>query len=104
MDVSYEIETLLRREGISQAVLAQRASVSQSTVSRARSRVPLRRSKQYERLCSYIHKELETIMLPGTARDALAEIWDGSPAHAEALAVLIRASGELWRASSEESI
>lgn len=104
MDVPHEIEALLRREGISQTVLAQRVSVSQPTISRARRRVPARRSKQYEKLCNFIHKELETIALPETARDALAEIWDGSPAHAEALAGLIRASGELWRAGSEEGI
>ena len=104
MDVPHEIEALLSREGISQAVLAQRASVSQPTISRARRRVPVRRSKQYGKLCSYIRKEWQTIALPETARDALADIWDGSPAHAEALAGLIRASGELWRASSEEDI
>lgn len=102
MDVPYEIEALLNREGISQAVLAQRASVSQPTISRARRRIPLRRSKQYERLCIYIRNELKTIALPGTARDALAEIWDGSPAHDDALAGLIRASSELWRTDGEE--
>lgn len=104
MDVPYEIEALLSREGISQAVLAQRASVSQPTISRARRRVPLRRSKQYEKLCSYIRDELKTVALPGTARDALAEIWDGSSAHAEALAGLIRASSKLWRTGSEKGI
>jgi transcriptional regulator with XRE-family HTH domain len=104
MDVPYEIEALLRREGISQAALAKRASVSQPTVSRAKRRVPVRRSKGYEKLCSYIQQELKAIVLPGTARDALAEIWDGSPAHDEALAGLIMASGELRRANSEEGI
>jgi hypothetical protein len=104
MDVPSEIEALLRREGISQTVLAQRALVSQPTISRARRRIPLRRSKQYEKLCIYIRKELEALALPGTARNALAEIWDGSPAHAEALAGLIRASNELWRPGGEEDI
>lgn len=78
------------------------AGVSQSTVSRAKRRSPERRSKSYGRLCNYIQQESESVSLPGPARDALAEIWDGSPGHAEALAVLIRAAGDLCRAGGTE--
>lgn len=97
MDVRTELAVLLKRKGITQAELAKRAGVSQPTVSRARRRVPARNSDGYARLCNYIQQELDEIALPGAARDALAEIWDGSPAHAEALAALIRAAGDLSR-------
>ena len=86
MDVAKELNTLLSRQGITQAELARRAKVSQPTVSRAIRRAPERRSKGYARLCNYIHEEIDEVPLPAPVRDALAEIWDGSPAHAEALA------------------
>jgi hypothetical protein len=76
--------------------------VSQPTVSRAMRKAPERRSKSHARLCSYIRKEVDEIPLPAPARDALAEIWDGSPAHAEALATLIRAAGDLRRTDGTE--
>jgi transcriptional regulator with XRE-family HTH domain len=102
MDVSAQLEALLAREGITQSELARRADVSQPTVSRARRRAPERNSQSYARLCNYIQKELDRVALPGPARDALAEIWDGSPAHAEALATLIRAAGDLSRTEGTE--
>jgi transcriptional regulator with XRE-family HTH domain len=102
MDVAKELKALLSRQGLTQAELARRANVSQPTVSRAMKRVPERRSKSYARLCSYIRKEVDEIPLPAPARDALAEIWDGSPAHAEALATLIRAAGDLSRTGGTE--
>lgn len=97
MDVARELNALLSRQGISQAELADRAEVSQSTVSRALRSVPARRSRSYAQLCSYILQQKDEIHLPVPARDALAEIWDGSPAHAEALATLLRAAGDLSR-------
>ncbi|MBN9623456.1 MAG: helix-turn-helix transcriptional regulator [Actinobacteria bacterium] len=102
MDVTSELKALLSRKGISQSELANRAKVSQSTVSRAMRSEPSRKSKSYARLCSYIHKETDEISLPAAVRDALAEIWDGSPAQAEALATLIRAAGDLSRNSGTE--
>lgn len=101
MDVPAEIEALLK-SGLTQSSLAEKANVSQPTVSRARRRVPLRRSKEYERLCSYIQMRRKAAALPEPARNALVEIWDGSPEHAEALATLIRASQDLWRGTSKE--
>ncbi len=97
MDVPAQLDALLARDGITQAELADLAGVSQPTVSRARRRVPRRNSESYSRLCRYIREESEEITLPRTVCDALAEIWDGSPEHAEALATLIRAAGDLGR-------
>ncbi|MBS1885714.1 MAG: helix-turn-helix domain-containing protein [Actinobacteria bacterium] len=102
MDVSVELKALLDRVGISQAELARRAGVSQPTVSRAMKRAPARKSDSYARLCNYIRQESNEIPLPGPACDALAEIWDGSPTQAEALAALIRAAGDLSRAGATE--
>lgn len=97
MDVTNELKAHLDRQGITQAELARRANVSQPTVSRAMKKAPERKSKSYARLCSYIRQQVDEIPVPGPARDALAEIWDGSPAHAEALATLLRAAGDLSR-------
>jgi len=102
MDVPSELETLLRRDGITQSELAARAGVSQPTVSRAKRRVPVRISDGYGRLCSYIRQELNETSLPPQARDALAEIWDGSPTHDAALAALIRAIVDLSRSDGTE--
>lgn len=102
MDVSIELKAFLSRTGITQSELAQRAEVSQPTVSRAMRREPVRRSESYARLCNYIRKEVDEITLPSPARDALSEIWDGSTAHAEALATLIRAAGDLSRTGGTE--
>ncbi len=102
MDVPAELESLLKHKGITQSELAERAGVSQPTVSRARRRVPGRNSRSYRQLCSYIRKELNEISLPNPACDAVVEIWDGSPEHAEALATLIRAAGNLSRAANPE--
>jgi transcriptional regulator with XRE-family HTH domain len=101
MDVPAELDALLRREGMTQAELAEKARVSQPTVSRAKRRVPRRNSESYSRLCSYIREVSREISLPRTVCDALAEIWDGSPEHAEALAGLIRAAGGLGRTKDD---
>lgn len=102
MDVPSELETLLRRDGISQSELAKRVGISQPTVSRARRRVPARISDEYGQLCSYIRKELDETSLPPQVCDALTEIWDGSPAHDAALAALIRAIVDLSRSEGTE--
>jgi hypothetical protein len=62
----------------------------------------MRKSESYKHLCTYIHRDTQEISLPGPAREALAEIWDGSPAHGEALARLIRAAGDLSRIEGTE--
>lgn len=100
VDVRSTIQATLAREGISQASLAKRAGVSQSTVSRAMRRIPAKQSSAHRQLVSYMQNRgpLE----PPPALDALRQIWDGSEAHAAALARLILASGELWPLLGED--
>lgn len=100
VDIRSTIQAALTREGISQASLARRAGVSQSTVSRAMRRTPAKQSAAHRQLVSYMQNigPLE----PPPALDALRQIWDGSEAHAAALARLIFASGELWPLLGED--
>lgn len=87
------LRALLDRRGISQSALAREAGVSQATVSRAISGTRIRAGRARAQLFNYIHSEVPG---PQHAIDAMREIWDGTTAHEEALAVLIRASGGLW--------
>ena len=88
----------LDREGISQGELANRAKVSQPTVSRALRRRPGRHTRAYRRLVSFIHEQSggPGFSPPSTVAEAVESVWDGSLAHEQALAALIAVSGELW--------
>ena len=87
----------LIRERISQKELANRARVSQPTVSRALVREPKRYARAYDQLISFIHKQSgEPGLLPPTIADAVEEVWDGTEAHEKALARLIESSSQLW--------
>lgn len=94
-DVTQLTRAYLRITGETQVTLASKAGVSQSTVSRAINVIPDRNGAAKARLCIYIQNALADASLI-SAVDALTEIWDGSEAHANALATLIAASGELW--------
>lgn len=94
-DLASEIGKFLSREGLSQSMLAQRAGVSQSAVSRAVSGSPRRSGRARRKLVEYMRQAQEPPELRPTL-DAVAATWDGSEAHAEALARLILASGGLW--------
>lgn len=80
---------------MSQTTLASRAGVSQPTVSRAARGEPMRPGRARDRLLAYL-QEQGTISGFDVAAAVLREIWDGSDAHAEALAQLLRASQALW--------
>jgi transcriptional regulator with XRE-family HTH domain len=78
---------------LTQAELAQRAGVSQSAVSRILSgRAAQREGRARRRLLELVGEGAGV----RPALTAVSEIWDGSDAHAQALAALIRASAELW--------
>lgn len=103
MDVPRTLAALLQREGLTQTALAERAHVSQASVSRALRRVPTRNSPEYARLCSYIQIVQDGAARPREATDALTEIWDGSSAHDQALATLIQAVGGVTRSRTLET-
>ena len=93
MDGAALVSAYLERSHINQAELAQRAKISQATISRALARKPSRRSAASERLFTYIHENMPP---PPQAVDALSRVWDGTDMHAAALANLILASNDLW--------
>ncbi len=94
-ELARAIEALLNAEGITQNTLAKRARVSQATVSRAR-RGPLERNgAAHGRLVRYM-QEYSASRTPAPAAEVLRDVWDGTEAHALALAALLRASRELW--------
>src|SRR5437879_2804494 len=81
---------VLRTEEISQAELARRVEVSQSTVSRVLRTEPLRHGPARRKLVNFMHQG----GLGGGAerlQAAFRRIWDGSDEHAEALARIIAA-------------
>ncbi len=88
------IADVLKREGISQAELANQIGISQSSVSRALGRPTKRRGRAHARLVAFMHQGGA-----GKGRDRFEEaflrVWDGSPEHAEALARIIAACGGL---------
>ncbi len=98
MDLPTAIRAHQAARGITQEELAKRAGVTQEAVSRASRQHPRRMGAQMRRLSLYMQQHAER---PEAALEAATEIWDGSEAHAEALAGLIRASKALWPALRE---
>lgn len=96
MTLGKAISSAMQREGITQDEVAKEAGVSQSTVSRRARWEPRRRSGAQARLHGVMQQHAVDGGRPVEVLDALQEIWDGSAAHAKALASLLRASGELW--------
>lgn len=99
-DPSLRTEALLIAEkaktfGLSQEHIASALGASQSQVSRVLSGAGKRRSKLFERVCKYVLSratpaaKLDASKHPALSA-ALAEVWDGSEEHAEALALVIR--------------
>jgi transcriptional regulator with XRE-family HTH domain len=103
MDLRTAITELLEREGITQKVLAERAGIHQTTVSRALKRQPQRNTAAYASLCRYMQQNAATsISSASPVMDAVRDTWDGSDEHAAALAKLILASRDLWPSLGEE--
>jgi arginine repressor len=95
VELGEAVRIILEREGMTQAELAERVGVSQATVSRAMNQQALRPSQARARLFSFM-QEQKVGPDPDPAFRAIREVWDGSTAHAAALARLVRASRELW--------
>jgi hypothetical protein len=100
MDLRAAIRAYMARESVSQSEVAKRAAVSQSTVSRALKRQPIYSGRARAKLFIFMHKQPKATTAP--VQTALGLVWDGTDAHAEALADLITASGRLWPGLREE--
>ncbi len=91
---------LAKKHGLTQSSIAAALNVSQSQVSRVLSGESKRRSRLFNEVCKYV-KLRATPTVSSNPRDspelmsALAEVWDGSLHHAEALAIVIRSLGGL---------
>lgn len=95
-----DMRIALGRLALTQAVLAERAGVSQAAVSRLLERPPNSNGRAFKRLCVYAHsKHNERRPMLSSSREgaalvaALEEVWNGTPEHAQALAAMIRAAG-----------
>lgn len=90
----------LRRSGITQIALAEELGVSQSQISRVLSGKSSKRSKLLAKICNYAFKPppaaaAEAVRQNEELIKALAETWDGTQEHAQALATVIRSLGGL---------
>ena len=94
-------QRLAQRHGLSQTAIAAGAGVSQSQVSRILAgKAFRRRSKAFDRVCSYVSLyagtvSREDVLACPELLDAITEVWDGSQAHAVAMAAVIRSLGAL---------
>jgi len=87
-----------KRLGLSQIVIADALGASQSQVSRVLAGTAKRRSRLFDQVCKYVNSSdtsAGSVSDGGasTLQHALAEVWDGTEAHAEALALVIRSLG-----------
>lgn len=84
-----------RRLNLRQTDIANALGVSQSQVSRVLSGSTSARSRLAKDVCSYVLSAASRDVRSAVRGnddllDALAEVWDGTPAHARALATVIR--------------
>lgn len=89
-----------RLRGISQAQIAEAVGASQSQVSRILSGQRLRPSRLAEEVCLFVERTESGVSKDAVRRnddlmEALRVAWDGSAAHARALAAVIRALAPL---------
>jgi len=83
---------------LSQTDIARATGASQSQVSRVLAGAGKRRSKLFDKVCKYVNSAAMpagSTSKAGAAEleRALSEVWDGTEAHAEALALVIRSLG-----------
>lgn len=88
-----------RKRGLTQTDIAKAVGASQSQVSRLLAGHCQRRSKLLTRVCEYVfYTQKPTGVIPQQSpvlMEALATVWDGTPQHAQALALVIRSLGGL---------
>lgn len=96
-DVVEQIETVLKRRGLSQMELSRLTNVPQSTISRSLS-APTRLTKTHQKLCIFLGIRIdrgESASGAEVLRKAAFEVWDGSDSHAHALAALLKAAARV---------
>ena len=92
-DLSAILREHMRQHGLSQRDVADRAHVSQATVSRAMSGPTARLGRAKTKVFIYLQN---TGPRAQEALDAVQQVWDGTPEHERALARLIAATADLW--------
>jgi hypothetical protein len=95
-----------RQGGIGQVALGEACGVSQATISRLSSEQPAKWGAGFIRLFNYAQKQERSKTRPDPSTSlvlvsALEEVWNGTDEHAEALAAIIRATGEAARAANQ---
>jgi hypothetical protein len=98
------LKTALELDEITQTAAANGAGISQSAVSRILRKCPARDGSAFSKLCNYAlfeksHKRVKRPD-PSSSKElmaALSEVWNGTDAHADALAAIIRAAGQAAR-------
>lgn len=101
----HQLEDYMKRRGLTQAKLARLANVSQATVSRALRGLPERHGAARHKLFTYARIEPTAAgrsdeQGPERVVEAFGRIWDGSDAHASAVARVIDALDGLRPRSS----
>lgn len=92
---SLRVAEIYRCHGISQAQVAKFVGASQPQVSRLLAGNLTRPSRLFEEICLYAERldggvTIEAVRANEELMAALAETWDGTSAHAQALAVVVR--------------
>lgn len=96
----------IKAHAITQELLAKKVGASQSQVSRVLAGHSKVRSRLLEKICVYV-ENIDHGVTPERVRGnadlvtALAEVWDGSHDHAQALCAVIRSLGLLAPARSQ---
>ena len=91
----FRAAAILRQHKISQAELADIVGASQPQVSRILNAKGLRATRLCEEICLYAERlaggvSADAVRNNDELVEALRDVWDGSDAHAKALAVVIR--------------
>ena len=105
-DQSRILRARVKALGLTQNDLASGTGLSQSQVSRLLDGKSYRSSKGFDRLCKYVQSYAPSIsqrriLKQADLMSALGELWDGTPAHAEALATVLRSLKALNDAASK---
>jgi transcriptional regulator with XRE-family HTH domain len=94
-----QLRAFMESRHLSQKFVAKAAKISQSTVSRALHGEIDRQGSAKSKLFIYMQKELRAEGMQGKGKEkvvnAFEAIWDGSEAHAIAIAKIIKASQQL---------